>query len=306
MKNNVLHRIKTISEFHRFRGLPKPEHPLISVIELDYMQHPSVEGGENLIFDFYTIAIKRGLKGKVKYGQQAYDFDEGIMSFMSPGQIFGTEADGSGPAKISGWILLIHPDFLWNTPLGRNIKRYEFFDYAANEALFLSDREETLINNIIGNIHEEYRANIDKFSQTIIVSQLETLLNYSERFYQRQFITRKISGHHILDQLEKILADYFNSDDLVARGLPSVHYVADMLNLSASYLSSLLKSLTGQSTQQHIHNKLIDKAKEKLSTTTLSVSEIAYELGFEHSQSFSKLFKAKTNQSPSEFRESFG
>ena len=305
MKIKELHRIKTISEFHRLRNLPKPEHPLISVIDLNAVQYPP-EGvaAENLMFDFYSIAIKRGLKGKVKYGQQSYDFDEGIMSFMSPGQVFGMEAMDN-PTKPSGWMLLIHPDFLWNTALGRNIKHYEFFDYSVHEALFLSDKEEALIHNIIRNIHEEYRANIDKFSQDIIISQLETLLNYSERFYQRQFITRKISSHHTLEQLENILTDYFNSDDLAAKGLPTVLSVAEQLNLSPSYLSSLLKSLTGQSTQQHIHNKLIEKAKEKLSTTDLSVSEIAYELGFEHSQSFSKLFKSKTNQSPSSFREAF-
>lgn len=305
MKNKEVQRIKTICEFHRFRGLPKPEHPLISIIELDAVEYPpGGVAGTNLIFDFYSIAIKKGLKGKVKYGQQSYDFDEGIMSFMSPGQVFGTESE-AGPTRISGWMLLIHPDFLWNSALGKNIKNYEFFDYSANEALFLSDKEETLINNIIRNIHEEYQTNIDKFSQTIIISQLETLLNYSERFYQRQFITRKITSHHTLDQLEQILTDYFNSDDLIVKGLPTVHYLADTLNLSPNYLSSLLKSLTGQTTQHLIHNKLIEKAKEKLSTTNLSVSEIAYELGFEHSQSFSKLFKAKTNQSPSAFRESF-
>ena len=223
---------------------------------------------------------------------------------MSPGQVFGTDAE-AGSTTISGWMLLIHPDFLWNTALGKKMKQYEFFDYSANEALFLSDKEENLIRQIIRNIHEEYRANIDRFSQTIIISQLETLLNYSERFYQRQFLTRKISGHHMLDRLETILTDYFNGEDLPEKGLPTVHDIAGRLNLSPSYLSSLLKSLTGQNTQQHIHNKLIEKAKEKISTTGLSVGEIAYELGFEHSQSFSKFFKSKTNQSPLKFRRAF-
>lgn len=305
MKYKELNHIRTISQFHQLRGLPKPEHPLISVVNLDAVEYSS-ENVDNttLMFDFYSIAIKRGMKGKVKYGQQEYDFDEGVMSFMSPGQIFGFEVD-SYPAKPLGWMLLIHPDFLWNTSLGKNIKSYEFFDYSVNEALFLSEKEESILNNIIQTIHDEYRTNIDKFSQTIIISQLETLLNYSERFYQRQFLTRKISSHHILDQLEKLLTDYFNSSDLTIKGLPSVQYIADHLNLSPGYLSNLLKVLTGKSTQQHIHDKLIQKAKEKLSTTNLSVSEIAYTLGFEHSQSFSKLFKAKTQLSPSEFRGSF-
>jgi len=202
-------------------------------------------------------------------------------------------------------MLLIHPDFLWNTSLAQNIKHYGFFDYSVNEALFLSEKEEATINNIISNIRQEYHTNIDKFSQAIIISQLETLLNYSERFYQRQFITRKKSSHHTLDEMEKILNDYFSSGDLITKGLPSVQFIADSLHLSPGYLSNLLKVLTGQSTQQHIHNKLIEKAKERLSTTQLSVSEIAYELGFEHSQSFSKLFKAKTNQTPVEFRQGF-
>jgi AraC-like DNA-binding protein len=174
-----------------------------------------------------------------------------------------------------------------------------------NEALFLSEKEETILNGIIQNIQQEYRSNIDTFSQTIIISQIETLLNYAERFYQRQFITRKKANHQILDRLDKWLSDYFNSNDIGAKGLPAVHDLSEALHVSTGYLSSLLKVLTGQSTQQHIHDKLIEKAKEKLSTTQLSVSEIAYQLGFEHSQSFSKLFKSKTHLSPLEFRASF-
>ena len=173
-----------------------------------------------------------------------------------------------------------------------------------NEALFLSEKEELTLNNIIQNIKQEYHANIDHFSQNIIISQLETLLNYAERFYQRQFITRKITNHHVLDRLEKLLDVNFQDDEL-RKGIPSVQHVADALNVSPSYLSGLLRVLTGQSTQQHIHDKLIERAKEKLSTTDLSVSEIAYSLGFEHPQSFSKLFKSKTLLSPLEFRQSF-
>ena len=166
-------------------------------------------------------------------------------------------------------------------------------------------KKKATLNNIIQNIKEEYHSNIDKFSQGIIIAQIETLLNYAERFYQRQFITRKKANHQVLDRLEALLTDYFNNNDLVSKGIPRVHDVANELNVSPNYLSGLLKVLTGQSTQQHIHNKLIEKAKEKLSTTDLSVSEIAYDLGFEHSQSFSKLFKTKTNLSPLEFRRSF-
>jgi AraC-like DNA-binding protein len=305
MTHKPVQRIKTISEYHAVRGLPKPEHPLISVVDYAAIKHDQEQMATSWAFDFYSISLKRTVNAKIKYGQQAYDFDEGVLFFMAPNQVFSVEANPDGTFKNSGWLLLIHPDFLWNTSLAKNIKRYEYFDYAVNEALFLSPKEEDTINGIIQNIEQEYHGNIDAFSQDIIISHIETLLNYSERFYQRQFITRKIANHQLLDRLEELLSNYFNSDDLVTKGLPTVQYVSSALHVSPNYLSGLLKVLTGQSTQQHIHNKLIEKAKEKLSTTALSVSEIAYELGFEHSQSFSKLFKTKTNLSPLAFRQSF-
>ncbi len=239
------------------------------------------------------------------YGQQTYDFDEGVMFFIAPNQLLRIEKQEDADSGPAGWILFIHPDFFWNTPLAKNIKQYEYFSYAANEALFLSEKEENIINNIIQNIQQEYHSNIDKFSQSIIISQIEALLNYADRFYQRQFITRKKNNHQILGRLEKYLDEYFNGDNIIAKGLPTVQHLAEVLNVSPSYLSGLLKVLTGQNTQQHIHNKLIEKAKEKLSTTDLSVGEIAFELGFEHSQSFSKLFKTKTKLSPLKFRQSF-
>jgi AraC-like DNA-binding protein len=301
MANTKPYRIQSITEIHRLMGLPKPHHPLIGIIDLTGLKNNS--GIDTVLFDLYVVSLKRGCD-KLHYGQQRYDFDEGLMAFMSPGQVLRGEENGV-PSHLEGWMLFIHPDFLWNTSLAKKIKQYEFFGYSANEALFLSDKEETIINAIIQNIQNEYHSNIDKFSQNIIISHLETLLNYAERFYQRQFITRKISNHQILDRLETLLSDYFNSDDLVTTGLPTVQYISDTLNVSPSYLRSLLKTLTGQSTQQHIHEKLIEKAKEKLSTTDLSVSEIAYDLGFEHLQSFCKLFKTKTKLSPLEFRQSF-
>lgn len=293
-------RIKSITEFHRLRGLPPPKHPLISVVDYSIMTptHGSV------VFDYYSLSIKRGV-GKMFYGQQEYDFDEGVMYFMAPNQVLRVEQGQNDSADRSGWILLIHPDFLWNTHLAKNIKHYEFFGYSVHEALFLSEKEETIVNTLIQNIQHEYQANIDKFSQQIIISQIEVLLNYAERFYNRQFLTRKITNHKILNRLDELLTAYFNDDGLTTKGLPTVLYVSEALNLSPNYLSSVLKTLTGQSTQQHLHHKLIEKAKEKLSTTDLSVSEIAYALGFEHSQSFSKLFKLKTKLSPMEFRQSF-
>jgi len=299
------HRIKSISEFHQLRGLPKPEHPLISVINLESVMSTSVDEPQRLVFDFYSISLKRNCNMKFRYGQQQYDFDEGVMFFMAPNQVFGIEHNNDETSKRTGWMMLIHPDFLWNTPLAKTIKQYEYFNYSVNEALFLSEKEEETIIGLMKNIQHEYHSNIDKFSQDIIISQIEVLLNYSQRFYHRQFITRKISNHNILNRLEDILTEYFNSDDLTGKGLPTVQFIAESLNVSPNYLSGLLKVLTGRSTQQHIHDKLIEKAKEKLSTTDLSVSEIGYELGFEHSQSFSKLFKSKTNLSPLEFRRSF-
>ncbi len=299
------YRIKTIREYHQILGISKPEHPLISVINQNEYKPLSGNKQISVVFDFYIISLTRDSIGKVKYsyGQQQYDFDEGTMLFMAPGQVFSFEADED--FKTSGWMLLIHPDYLWNTALAKAIKRYEYFSYWVHEALHLSEKEETMVNGLIQNVSQEYHSNIDKFSQDVIIAQLELLLTYAERFYQRQFITRKISNHKILDRLEGLLTSYFNSDALLKKGLPTVQYIAETLNVSPNYLSGLLKMLTGRSTLQHIQDKLIDKAKEKLSTTVLSVSEIAYELGFEYPQSFSKLFKTKTNLSPLEFRQSF-
>lgn len=303
MNQNQVHRVKSITEFHKMKGLPSPQHPLISLFDYETFECSKEINYKNFVFDFYHISIKRNIGTKFKYGQNHYDFDDGVMFFIAPNQVFGIESIEEIATPKSGWVLMVHPDFFWNTALATSIRQYEFFDYAVNEALFLSEKEETMLNNIVKNIEQEYNGNIDKFSQSIIISQIETLLNYSDRFYQRQFLTRKINNHKILQNVEKIIDDYFKEDSIT--GLPSVHYVAQSLNLSPMYLSNLLKAITGQTTQQHIHEKLIEKAKLKLTTTDLTVSEIAYTLGFEHSQSFSKLFKTKTNLSPSEFKNSF-
>jgi hypothetical protein len=241
MKNIQPHRIKTISEFHLFRGLPKPEHSLISVINVESIQHLSDNEPTSLVYDFYFIALKRNCNAKFKYGQQQYDFDEGTMFFIAPNQVFGIEHGKDDTLERTGWMLLIHPDFLWNTPLAKSIKQYEYFGYSVNEALFLSEKEETTIAGIIQSIQQEYHSNIDKFSQDIIIAQLELLLVHADRFYQRQFITRKISNHKILTRLEDMLTQYFNSNDLVNKGLPSVQCIAETLNISPNYLSRLLK-----------------------------------------------------------------
>lgn len=304
MKSKNIHTFKTISQFHKMSGLPKPEHPLVSLVDYGLVEYQTDENEISWVQQFYTIGLKRNIQGKFRYGQQQYDFDEGLLSFVAPQQIVHLSTK-KPEVKPSGYLLLIHPDFIWNTSLGKNIKDYEFFGYTVNEALFMSEKEEAIIEDIFRNIQREYHSNIDKFSQRIIIAQIELLLNYCERFYQRQFITREKSSHEIIVRLENVLNNWFNDETLGEKGLPTANQIANELNVSANYLGTLLKTLTGLSTQQHIHEKLIDKAKERLSTTNLSVSEIAYELGFEHSQSFSKLFKSKTNVSPLEFRASF-
>jgi AraC family transcriptional activator of pobA len=305
MENITPYRIKTISEYHTILGISKTQHPLISLINLENFKPVASNTKISVVFDFYMISLKRNFTGNIKYfyGQQPYDFDEGILFFIAPNQVFSFYADDDFAS--TGWMLLIHPDFLWNTVLAKSIINYEYFKYSVNEALHLPENEETLIENLIQNIQQEYRTNIDKFSETIIITQIETLLTYADRFYNRQFITRKKVNHQILNRLEAILIDYFDNDELIITGIPTVQLIAEKLTVSPNYLSGLLKVLTGKSTQEHIHDKLIEKAKEKLSTTNLSMSEIAYQLGFEYPQTFGNLFKKKTNLSPLEFRQSF-
>ena len=301
----TIQRIKTISEFHQLRGLPAPEHPLISVVDYSQLLRLPAMSQVSWVLDFYQISLKHGVGAKLSYGQQAYDFDEGVMFFIAPNQVYRVEADSAPATPRSGWMLLIHPDFLWSTYLAKTIKQYAYFDYSVHEALFLSEKEEKMLVPIIQTIQREYQANIDVFSQHIILSQIDTLLGYADRFYHRQFITRKITNYALLGRLNDILTEYFSRDGGGDEGLPTVQYLAGALNVSPRYLSSLLKVLTGQTAQQHIHEKVIEQAKEQLSTTDLSVGEIAYNLGFEHPQSFSKLFKAKTDLSPVAFRQSF-
>ena len=217
MTNAKPQRVKTISEFHQLRGLPKPEHPLISVVNMETVSHAVDKNNPTWIFDFYSISVKRSLNVKYRYGQQEYDFDEGVMFFIAPDQVFGIEAVEFKCTKTSGWILLIHPDFLWNTPLAKTIRKYEYFDYSVNEALFLSEKEETTIINIIQNISRNIIPILTSSASKSSFRKLRLLLNYAERFYHRQFITRKITNHQILDRLEQLLTEYFNSDDLIKK-----------------------------------------------------------------------------------------
>jgi len=299
------HQIKTIGEYHTLMDLPKPQNPLVSVVKFEDIKPKGGNRPKSIVNGFYSIALKKTFNAKMKYGQQAYDFTEGILAFIAPHQIISVVVEENEIIEHSGWLLIFHPDFLWKTSLAKKIKQYDFFGYNLTEALHLSEKEEIMLSGIMQNINQEYNSNIDKFSQDVIIAQLELLLTYSERFYQRQFITRKITNHTLLNKLENLLIAYFNQDNLIEKGLPTVQYISAKLNISPNYLSRLLKTLTGQSTKQFIQDKLIDLAKEKLSTTDLSVNEIAYEMGFEYPQSFSKLFKSKTKLTPLEFRNSF-
>lgn len=291
--------VNSVTQLHQLLSLPKPMHPLISVINLKDIK-PS--GKESLVFNFYSIWQEKNVENKLRYGQNYFDFDEGSMIFLSPGQVVSS---GNHKQTEYGWGLVFHSDFISTYPLAKKIKDYGFFSYAINEALHLSDSEEKVLNSILENITNEYQSRIDDFSQDVIIAQIELMLHYCDRFYHRQFLTRKSINHDLLTQLETILSDYFNGDKSNESGLPTVQYLADMLNVSPGYLSDMLRTLTGQSAQHHIHNRLIEKAKELISTTSRSVSEIAYSLGFEQPNSFSKLFKNKTNLSPLEFRKSF-
>lgn len=305
MEKSKTFRFNSLAEFHAFCNLPKPEHPLISLIDYSQVNYPLDDSELKWIQNFYSIGLKRNVNAKFNYGQQQYDFDSGVLSFVSPLQFLKLEIKQGIEVSPTGWLLLIHPDFLWNTPLVKKIKAYDFFQYAVNEALFLSEKEEQVIVDILLKIEREYQSNLDKFSQELIINQLELLLIYAERFYERQFITRKKSNHELLERFEQVLSAYFESGKLLENGIPTVSTIAENLNISPNYLGSLLRIHTRQNTQQHIQNKLIDRAKEWLSTSTMSISEIAYELGFEHPQSFSKFFRQKTNQTPLQFRQLF-
>ncbi|QQQ29122.1 helix-turn-helix domain-containing protein [Chryseobacterium indoltheticum] len=301
MKSNPhhLHKFLLLSEFHKMFGLPKPEHPLVSFIRLEDMELPE-ELSENMVLNFYKIAYKDTI-GSAKYGQHHYDFGEGGLVFTAPGQVF----EKPKHKKTKGFLILLHPDFLLSYPLAKKIKQYGFFSYSTDEALQVSEKEKETWFSVFKIIDEELKSRTDDFSQDVFMSQIELLLNYSSRYYKRQFITFKAVNDRLIEKFEKVLESYFNDDEELQNGMPTVQNLADQLNVSASYLSDMLRSLTGLNTQQHIHNRFIETAKEILSTTDLSVSEIAYHMGFEYLQSFTRLFKSKINQTPLEFRQSF-
>lgn len=297
-----MNSIASVSDFHRLLSLPQPKHPMVSVINLSESIFLEDEIWKGFVNKFYCIALKRDAIGKIRYGQQYYDYDKGVLSFTAPNQV--QYLDLENVHCRAGYLLIFHEDFILNHPLATRIGEFGFFSYAVNEALHLSEREEDDLIDILLKIDREC-THIDRHTQEIVLAQIALLLNYSKRFYERQFITRKNSNHQLLAKFEEVLNDYFENNKYAQDGLLTVQSVANLMNLSPHYLSDMLRFLTGQNTQQHIHEKLIAKAKEKLSTTQLSVSQIAYELGFEHPQSFSTLFKKKTQTTPVEFREKF-
>lgn len=303
MKKDIKHiLVNSISELHKMMGLSKPLHPLVSLINLDEAPRSNQVETIHFIFNFYGISLKKNVKGKLKYGHNYYDFDEGILAMTAPKQVLSIK--NADNYEVSGWWLVFHPDFIRNYPLARTITNYGFFSYAVHEALHLSDKEEQMLENIMHNIQQESNTSIDSFSQDVMIAHLDLLLNYCNRFYNRQFLTRKVASNDLLVKFNYLLNDYFENK-ISEFGIPTVQLLSMKLNVSAHYLSDMLRSLTGQNTQKHIHEKLIENAKEKLVSTNLSISEIAFLLGFEHSQSFSKFFKNKVSVSPNEFRMKF-
>eukprot|EP01133_Synstelium_polycarpum_P009300 gene9300-10906_t len=271
--------ILSINQAHQLIGLPKPKHPLISVFELSKRAETGYRKRDVFYrLGFYTVYCKT-FTGILNYGKSHYDFEEGSLMFTAPNQVISLNPDIHCE---EGWGLFFHPDLIHSTSLGKKIDDYSFFNYGINEALHLSEDEKLVLNDCILKIEKEYSQNIDKHTQSLIISNLELLLNYCHRFYDRQFIMREKINKDIIQKFEAALKTYFSSENLIETGLPTVKYFASKLNLSANYLSDLLSKHTGKTTQEHIHLQLIDKAKTELWGTERSISEIAYHLGFEN------------------------
>lgn len=290
-------KINTIEEYTIKFGCPPANHPLISICRLSDVKD-YIPLGKPVQLNLYSIVMKDGVNCTTKYGWREYDFTKGSMNFFAPGQIHSWD-DKTENVGRWGWMLAFHPDFIRKYPLGMKIGKLKLFSYETSEALHMSDAERSMIEGIMQNIQNEDIRSIDEHSQDIIVSQLDVLLNYAERFYTRQFRTRNSVESDILTRFQEILHKYFESE---TDKLITASDIASELSMSTSYLSDLLRNLTGMNTQQHIHTYLIERAKGLLKTTDLSVSEIAYSLGFEYPQYFNRLFKSKTGQTPVEFR----
>lgn len=292
---------ESISQALDAMRLEKPLHPLISIFNHRDIKNGPQFTGKRIQSAFYIIEYKDGKPSYFDYGRTTYDFEEGTLVFLAPGQVLTVEEWNEADAA-NGWTLLFHPDLIRKSQLGKNIDNYSFFSYEANEALHISQKEKVIIEDLRDKIIWEYSQNIDLQSEKLMVTSLELLLDYCTRYYYRQFITRKHLNSDIVTRFESLLKSYYNSDESMEQGIPSVKYCGQMLNLSPNYLSDLLRKETGKNAQEHIHFYLIEKAKSKLLNSVDSISQIAFELGFEYPQNFNRLFKKKTGINPSEFR----
>jgi len=295
-----LFKIKSISEMHNLLGIDKPKHPLISWVDASEMFIPDSELNTKFVNDYYMISLKDKGCG-IEYGRNSFDFDEGVLIFSAPGQVY-TPTRQVEKGDITGWMLFFHPDLIRNTHLHDMMDDYSYFNYEVYEALHLSEDEEQTINNCIETIKNEYNQRIDNHSQRVIISNLELLLNYSLRYYERQFNTRTNQSKDIVTEFERSLKSYFKNNQHLEHGIPSIQYFSEKSNLSQHYFSDLLKKETGRSPKDHINNYVIDTAKNLLLKSDQSVSEIAYDLGFNYPHYFTRLFKNKTGQTPVEFR----
>lgn len=295
----IIH-LSDISEINRFVK-SSTRHPLVSIVDFSKADE-YIEEGTRISADFYSIMFKNYCTNQLKYGRQSLDFQDGNLICIAPRQILTMDTEIEMKEDRTGWGLFFHPDLLRGTSLANKMSEYSFFSYDVTEALHLSDKEKSILLDCINKIEYELDQNIDNHSQKLIVSNIELLLNYCSRFYGRQFITRKNSNSNIIAQVESVLKEYFNSTRVREQSLPTVKYLSERVNLSAGYLSDLLKKETGMTAQDHIHYYLIEEAKNILLNSDQSVSEIAYSLGFEYPQYFSKLFKQKTGKTPEEYR----
>lgn len=300
MSEEIL-KIKSISQLHELQGFEKTKHPLISIVNVAEWEIKEDFVGQKFATDLYAIGLKDKSCG-LDYGRNHYDFDEGVLMFTAPNQVTSLNKP-QALNEVQGWMLFFHPDLIRTTPLGENIDGYTFFSYEVHEALHLSEKEEQILTECVRSIKEEYTERIDNHSQRVIVSSLELLLNYCSRFYERQFNTRQAKNKDVVTQVEHILKNYYKSGQLEEYGAPSLHFIADKVHLSPTYLSDLLKKETGRSAKDHINDFLVDKAKTLLLSTEDSVAEIAYSLGFNYPHYFSRLFKNKTGLTPQKYRE---
>ncbi len=297
MKTAAFHVLHTVTEYTRYYGLPAPAHPLLTLINLAEIRGQAIPAP--IVAQLYTVALKRGLRGTVYYGRQTYDFHEGLLTFLAPGQV--VQADASlDISAMTGWALVFHPDLLRHYPLGQKMSRYGFFSYQVHEALHVSAQEEHLLENVLASLRYEYEQPLDAFSQDLLVAQLEVLLGYANRFYHRQFLTRRSAEHDLLSRFEARLTAHFGQAG--PPPLPTVQQFAEALHVSPAYLSDMLRALTGQTAQQHLHHALIEQAKLLLLSTSLTVRETAFRLGFDYPHYFTRLFKSKTGVTPAAFR----